>query len=158
MAGEAQRAAFRAAALVGRRAAAAVGQRDTTVTLEVTAYDAAINVAGAVAGAPTITTLEPPPKVERAPGPAGYFGDGLATQAGGEMRADFFRLRHLTRRCPSGGLDPDELLVAATASRQVRFRLVGDDHPAAGTLCVAVAVEDETPQSFSLIVQRTTQT
>jgi hypothetical protein len=159
MAGEATRAACRAAALVGRRAAVAVGQRDTVVTLEVTTYDAAINVAGAAVSATSVTTLEPAPKVTRlGAGDPSYFGGSLASDAGGDLTADLFRVGPLTKPCAGGGYDPATLLVDASASKSVRVRLVGDDHAAAGTLCRVLRIEGETPQSFTLIVQRTTQT
>lgn len=149
---------LRAAAQRGRQKAQDKAQRLTTVALEVTVYDKAINMDGASVVSTTTTTLTPSPKVELlGPGDPSWFGGGLDSAQGGDLTAKRVRVGPITKAFPGGGYDPATLAVAASATTRVVWRLTGPGYESGGELYDLVAFDRDGPQSTHLILQRTRQ-
>ena len=149
---------LRRAAQAGRRAAASVGQRDTTVTVSVATYDESINVSGAALSSTTTTTLDPSPKVTPAgDGAFSQYAGGHGAEAGGVARAGLYRVGPITPSHPGGGYSESDLAPDGAANKRVTVTLAGGDFPTAGEVCRIVAIHRETPQSFFLLVERTKQ-
>lgn len=150
-------APFRRAALAGRRAAYRAGQRDTTVALVVETYSAAVGTAGATLASTTTTTLDPSPKVERVEDPLSAFGGGLAAEGGADLGGTTYRVGPVTKPVDGAGYDRGDLFPAGGSTKRVYYLLGGDEFKTGGERFRPVRVERETPQSITIVVQRTQQ-
>ncbi len=148
---------FRRAAAVGRRAAALVGQRDTTVTLVVVRHQAPVGRSDSGGVTTTTTVLDPAPKVTRVSEVDSAFGGGIVAAAGGELTAAEYEVGPITKRYAGGGYDRADLFPAGGSDTRVYYLLTGDQFASGGEKFAPVRVVRDTPQSITLVVRRTQQ-
>lgn len=151
---------FRAAANYGRRAAAAVGQRPTTVAITVETWSGAYGTDGAaLVGTPATTTLAPNPDVNVVAYAPSVFGGGYATGGAPPLVATTVRVGPVTPDFPGGGYPETTLNPTPTgAAQRVYLTLRGGQFDDAGERFDLDHVEAPTPQSTYLIAVRSQQT
>ena len=126
------RLAHRAAADAGRRAAAAVGARPTTV-------------------------LSPAPRVRSGGGAASYFGGGTAAASAGVLLAGQYLVGPITLDYAGGGYTQAQLCPAAGEDRAVYYLLEGDEFSSGGERFRLVDADATRPHQITLVVERTAQ-
>lgn len=149
---------FRAAADVGRKAAARIGMRPVTVAIRVETWSAAYGTAGATLSSASTTTLDPSPKVSRAGEAPSYFGGGPATDAGASLSADSYVIGPITPTFAAGGYTLSQLAPTQTSpALRVLVVLTGDEFATAGEKFTITDVDASRPLRVMLTVQRAQQ-
>ena len=151
------RAAHRAAADAGRRAAERVGARPTTVSVVVVTYSGPVGVTGSAVVSTSTTVLSPSPKVTPNGDTASYFGGGTASASSGVLRANAYRVGPITLDYPGGGYTQAQLCPAAGEDRVVYYLLEGDEFASGGERFRLVDADATRPHQISLVVERTAQ-
>jgi hypothetical protein len=141
----------------GRAKLDALGLRLYTVTVRTVDWSESVNVAGAVASAPTDLVLDPRPRVRKlGPGDDSWLGGGLVTEAGGKATASEYEVGPiaLPYDAGAGGYSADDLLPAPSASRQVYWILEGPDLQAGGETFGVVRLWNVSLSSVMVHLQR----
>lgn len=152
------RAAHRAAADAGRRAAEAVGARSTRVYVRTRSYTAAIHASGTTLVSVSDTELSPRPKVRQlGAGEASFYGGGPGASPG-LASTRVYEVGPITLDYAGGGYSLATLLPGEDTATRVTFVLVGDDFDAAGEEFDLVAPPDASrPHQVILRVGRSRQ-
>lgn len=154
----AMRAAHRAAALAGRKAAEAVGARPTRVQIRVREYSAAINATGTELALVYDTEVTPRPKVRQlSAGDASFYGGGPAAGTG-SAGARVYTIGPITLPTAGAGWSIATLQPEESETTRVTIVLTGDDFDADGEEFDLAAPPDASrPHQVTLIVSRTKQ-
>ncbi len=124
------RAAHRAAADAGRRAAEAVGARPTRVYVRTREYTAAIHASGTTLVSVSDTELSPRPRVRQlGAGEASFYGGGPGA-APGLAGTRVYEVGPITLDYAGGGYSLASLCPGESTSTRVSYVLVGDDFDA----------------------------
>lgn len=152
------RAAHRAAADAGRRAAEAVGARPTRVLVRVRSYSGAIHASGTALVSVFDTEITPRPKVRQlGPGESSFYGGGPAAQPG-TADGRTYEVGPITLPYSGGGYSLASLLPPETPSSRTTLVLLGDDFVADGEEFDLAAQPDASrPHQVVLRVTRTRQ-
>ena len=151
------RAAHRAAADAGRRAAAAVGARPTTVSVVVVTYSGPVGVTGSTVVSTSTTVLSPSPRVRSGSAASSYFGGGTAAASAGLLMAGQYLVGPITLDHPGGGYTQAQLCPVAGEDRVVYYLLEGDEFASGGERFRLVDAAATRPHQISLVVERTAQ-
>jgi len=128
---------FRSSLLATVAAARAIpqtlGLRNTTVTVVVETWSAAVGTDGAVLASTVSTVLTPTPKVT-AQGANGEsaFGGGFASQSAGGLVATEYEIGPITPDHTTGGYSWSELLPTGDVTKDVYVLLVGENFTGSG--------------------------
>lgn len=154
----AARAAHRAAADAGRRAAESVGARSTSITVTVETWSAAVGTSTATLSSTSTTTLDPRPKVARvAPGSPSYFGGGTLTSSDGQTLAPEYAIGPITTAAGSVGYTLAQLAPAGGTTKRVYVTLAGDAFAGSGERFAVHEVDASRPHQITLRVHRAPQ-
>lgn len=153
----AARAAHRAAALAGRRAAERAGVRPTTVSVVVETWSGPIGTDGITLVSTSTTTLSPSPRVLSGAALTGYFGGGTAAASSGVLLAGQYLVGPITLDYPGGGYSQATLCPAAADDRVTYYLLEGDEFTTGGERFRLVDSDATHPHKISLVVERTAQ-
>jgi len=151
------RAAHRAAADAGRRAAEAVGARSTRVYVRTRSYTAAIHASGTTLVSTTDTEITPRPKVRQlGAGEASFYGGGPAA-APGLASARIYEVGPITLDYAGGGYSLASLCPAEDTATRVTFVLVGDDFDGSEEFDLVAPPDASRPHQTMLRMARTRQ-
>lgn len=148
---------FRRAAHRGRVVAYRVAQRPTTVTIRVETYSDSLGVSGATLSSTSDTVLYPNPDVNAITDSDTHYGGGSGATAGAKIKATRYRIGPITSLFPGGGYEDTTLAPTGAKNKRVIVLLAGGEFPDAGELYAVVDIEEPTPQSTFLTVERTKQ-
>lgn len=124
------RAAHRAAADAGRRAAEAVGARPTRVYIRTRTYTAAIHASGTTLVSTADVELSPRPRVRQlGAGDASFYGGGPGA-APGLAGTRVYEVGPITLDYTGGGYSLASLCPGESTSTRVSYVLIGDDFDA----------------------------
>lgn len=151
------RLAHRAAADAGRRAAAAVGARPTTVSVVVVTYSGAVGVTGSSVVSTSTTVLSPAPRVRSGSAAPSYLGGGTAAASAGVLLAGQYLVGPVTLDYAGGGYTQAQLCPAAGEDRAVYYLLEGDEFSSGGERFRLVDADATRPHQITLVVERTAQ-
>ncbi len=151
------RAAHRAAADAGRRAAERVGARPTTVSVVVATYSGPVGVTGSTLASTSTTVLSPSPRVRSGGGAAGYFGGGTAAASAGVLMEGQYVVGPITLDYAGGGYTQAQLCPAAGEDRVVYYLLEGDEFSPGGERFRLVDADATRPHQMTLVLERTAQ-
>jgi len=154
----AARAAHRAAADTGRRAAETAGARSTSVTVTVETWSAAIGTSAATLSSTATTTLDPRPKVSSiSSGSPSYFGGGTLTQSDGQTLAPEYAIGPITTAAGTIGYTLAQLAPAGGTTKRVYVTLAGDAFAGSGERFAVHEVDASRPHQITLRVHRAPQ-
>lgn len=152
------RAAHRAAADRGRRAAEAVGARPTKVTVRVRTYTAPVGTSTATVSSTTNTPVDPRPRVRQlSQTEASFYGGGLLAAGTGRSVAAYYAVGPMTLDYAAGGYTVADLLPAGATTKRVTIVLEGDEFTSGGEEMHVVNVDATRPHQVNLVVSRTRQ-
>lgn len=154
----AARAAHRAAALTGRRAAERAGVRSTAVSVVVETWSGPLGMATSTLLSTSTLVLSPRPKVTPATERGGYFGGGNTAVSGGRLIAGTYRVGPITLACATGGYTVEQLAPSGAAAKRIYYLLEGDEFTSGGERFELVDVDASRPHQATLTVERTAQT
>lgn len=149
---------FRAAADRGRRAAAAVGMRPTTVTLRQYTYASDIADGVSPSGPPAETVLSPSPKVRLlSDDKSSMYGANLTASIQGRALLNTYEVGPITPAFTGGGTSVATLLGTNDKRHRMRIVLTGDDFVGGSEEFVIVKLDTTRPIRIMLIVQQAPQ-
>ena len=148
---------FRRAANRGRIAAYRVAQRPTTVTIRVETYSGSVGANGVTLSSTSDTVLYPNPDVNPVGDLDSWYGGGSGATSGAKLRAPQYSVGPITSLFPGGGYADTTLAPTGGANKRVLVVLAGGDFPDAGESYSIADIEERSPQSTYLLVERSKQ-
>lgn len=110
-----------------------LGLRNTTVTVVVETWSAAVGTSGATLSSTVSTVLTPTPRVTaQGDGGASAFGGGYASQSAGGLVATEYEIGPVTPDHTSGGYSWSDLIPTGDVTKEVYVVLAGENFTGSG--------------------------